>query len=147
MPYRRFRRAIGAVLGLMLWTSAATADVATAETVPALAGPLHTTGTDSQNYDRNNLPVRLLGFNWVALIAVAETIIPKPRTPAVWYATPADPIINGVAFNDFYSNIRAWGYNTVRLPISWHNLEPVPPVWSPSLNRYQHTFALRMSRI
>ena len=139
---RAWRRALAIGCALLIWTPVATVEVARAAVTPALAGPLHTTGTDSAIYDRNNRPVRLLGFNWEDLEQGGRKDYAKAidACDLVW-RTPADPIIDGVAFNDFYANVRSWGYNTIRLPISWHNLEPLPPVWSSTLNRYQHTYS------
>ena len=62
-------RGFTALCLFIAWTTVAVVGVAEvgvahAETTPALAGPLHTTGTDSVIYDRNNRPVRLVGFNW-----------------------------------------------------------------------------------
>ncbi len=115
--------------------------LAAAATGPALAAPLRTNGTDSRIYDVNNTPVRLVGFNWGGTDRGGRSdYLKTPDACGLVWRTPADPIVNGVAFNDFYSNLRAWGYNTIRLPISWHNLEPVAPTWSSSLNRYVHKF-------
>ena len=61
---RAWRRALAVVCAFLVWTPIVTVGVARAAVTPALAGPLHTTGTDRVIYDRNNRPVRLLGFNW-----------------------------------------------------------------------------------
>lgn len=136
----QLRRGLVATLVATACTTGLASQAAQAET-PALATPLHTTGTDSVIYDRNNQPVRLVGFNWGGTDRGGRADYQKaPDVCGLVWRTPADPIVNGVAFNDFYSNLRAWGYNTIRLPISWHNLEPVAPVWSATLNRYVHTF-------
>jgi aryl-phospho-beta-D-glucosidase BglC (GH1 family) len=139
---RYCRRGIAAVCVFVAWTTLGAVGVAHAETTPAVAAPLHTTGTDSLIYDMSNRPVRLVGFNWGGTDRGGRKDYNKAADVCglVW-RTPADPIVNGVAFNDFYSNVRAWGYNTIRLPISWHNLEPVAPIWSSTNNRYVHTFS------
>ena len=51
------RRVVAAACVVIVWTTVAAVGVAQAETVPALAAPLHTTGTDRVVYDRNNRPV------------------------------------------------------------------------------------------
>jgi hypothetical protein len=45
------------------------------------------------------------------------------------WRTPADPVAR-LSFNydDMYQRIKGWGYNVIRVPVSWHNLEPVAPV-------------------
>jgi len=134
-------RLVTAVLLFAAWATVAPTGVATAETTPALAGPLYTTGTDSRIYDQNNRPVRLVGFNWGGMDRGGRDDFNKaPDVCGLVWRTPADAIVNGVTFNDFYANLRAWGYNSIRLTISWHNLEPIAPVWDAALNRYVHTF-------
>lgn len=112
---------------------------ATAAT-PALNGPLHTTGTDSVIYDAGNRPVRLVGFNWAGTEQGGRNDMLKTADVCgtVWH-TPADGI-NGVTFDNMYQVLRDWGYNVIRLPISWNDLEPVAPVWNAGLGRYAHTF-------
>jgi aryl-phospho-beta-D-glucosidase BglC (GH1 family) len=107
---------------------------------PALNGPLHTTGTDSVIYDAADQPVRLVGFNWAGTEQGGRNDASKTADACgtVW-RTPADGI-NGMSYDDMYQRIRDWGYNVLRLPISWNNLEPVAPVWSDSLGRYTHKF-------
>ena len=137
------RRRAWTAAGLLLALSAAgNVGSAHAKMIPALAAPLRTTATDSVIYDRNNTPVRLVGFNWGGTDRGGRSDYTKaPDVCGLVWRTPADPIVNGVAFNDFYTNLKAWGYNVIRLPISWHNLEPVAPVWSSAANRYLHTYS------
>ncbi|MCW2525313.1 MAG: glycosidase [Pseudonocardiales bacterium] len=108
---------------------------------PALLGPLHTNGIDTTIYDARNRPVRLAGFNWAGMQqgGRSDTMKEADVCGAVW-RTPADSA-SGVTFKDFYSQIRRLGYNVIRLPISWNNLEPVAPVWNSFLNRYDHAFS------
>ena len=49
---------------------------------------------------------------------------------------PSDPI-NGLpsGFDNSYQRIRDWGYNVLRIPVAWNNLEPVAPVWNAALNQ------------
>ena len=50
--------------------------------------------------------------------------------------------IGGLTFNydNSYQSMRSAGYNVMRIPISWNNLEPVAPVWSTNLNSYVHSW-------
>jgi aryl-phospho-beta-D-glucosidase BglC (GH1 family) len=103
---------------------------------------LHTTGTDSRIYDAANRPVRLVGFNWPGTPAGGRRDnLKKADACGKTWRTPADPI-GGLTldYDDFYQRIRGWGYNVVRLPVSWHNLEPVAPVWNTATGRYVHTW-------
>ena len=115
-------------------------DTASAAVTPVLAGPLHTTGTDSVIYDAANRPVRLLGFNWSGTEQGGRNDMLKTTDACghVWQ-TPADGI-GGRPFDNMYQVLRDWGYNVIRVPISWNDLEPVAPVWSDSLGRYNHTW-------
>ena len=111
-----------------------------AAAAPALNGPLHTTGTDSVIYDAANRPVRLVGFNWSGMEQGGRSDALKATDVCgqVW-RTPADGI-GGQSFDNMYQVLRDWGYNVIRLPISWNDLEPVAPVWSNSLGRYVHSW-------
>ena len=44
-----------------------------------------------------------------------------------------------LTYDDFYQNLRNWGYNVIRLPIQWHNLEPIAPTWDAQGGPYVHT--------
>ena len=105
-------------------------------------GPLHTTGNDSLIYDSANQPVRLVGFNWTGTEHGGRNDNQKTADVCgnTW-RTPADPL-GGLPFNydDFYESIKTGGYNSIRIPISWHNLEPVAPVWDAGANSYVHTW-------
>ena len=96
-----------------------------------LDGTLHTSGTDTVIYTAANQPVRLLGFNWPGTPTGGRTEALKAKDACgkVW-RTPADKL-PGFTFNydNMYQVIHDWGYNTIRIPVSWNNLEPVAPVW------------------
>jgi hypothetical protein len=54
----------------------------------------------------------------------------------VW-RTPADRIGDlTVTYDDFYARLRSWGFNVIRLPVTWHNLEPTAPTWDAANSRY-----------
>jgi aryl-phospho-beta-D-glucosidase BglC (GH1 family) len=139
---RRIHRATAIVAAAVVALAPAVVGTGTASAAvtPALAGPLHTTGTDSVIYDAANTPVRLVGFNWAGMEQGGRNDALKATDAcgAIW-RTPADGI-GAVKFDDMYQRVRDWGYNVLRLPISWNDLEPVAPVWSDSLGRYDHTF-------
>jgi aryl-phospho-beta-D-glucosidase BglC (GH1 family) len=107
----------------------------------AVLGPLHTTGTDSVIYDAANQPVRLVGFNWTGTENGGRSDFEKTGDDAcgVTWRTPADHI-GPFDFDNAYQVIRDWGYNVIRIPVSWNNLEPVAPVWSAAAGSYQHTW-------
>ena len=139
---RRFAALVGALVLLTSALVAAGAAVSPVEAQAATTGPLHTTGRDTVIYDASNQPVRLVGFNWTGTENGGRNDNQKTADVCgkTW-RTPADPI-GGQSFNydNIYQVIRDWGYNTLRVPISWNNLEPVAPVWSANANRYLHTF-------
>ena len=128
-----FAMAVSAVCGMV--AVPAPADAATAP-----AWPLHTTGTDSVIYDSANKPVRLVGFNWSGTDVGGRADVQKTADVCglVW-RTPTDSI-GGLAarYDDIYSRLAGWGYNTIRVPISWNNLEPVAPVWNGT--QYVHSW-------
>jgi hypothetical protein len=108
-----------------------------------LAGTLHTTGTDTTIYTSAGLPVRLLGFNWPGTPPGGRTDALKAKDACgkVW-RTPADHL-PAYTFNydNMYQVIHDWGYNTIRIPVAWHNLEPVAPVWDAATGRYVHSWS------
>jgi aryl-phospho-beta-D-glucosidase BglC (GH1 family) len=76
------------------------------------------------------VPVRLVGFNWsgTELGGRADNQKTADVCGMTW-RTPLDPIGGStVRYDDMYPRLASWGYNTIRLPISWNNLEPVAPV-------------------
>ena len=58
------------------------------------------------------------------------------------WRTPADKL-PGFTFNydNMYQVVHDWGYNTIRIPVSWNNLEPVAPVWNATTGQYVHTWS------
>ena len=130
-------------LGVLATPDAAAAEVSArsaALATPALTAPLHTSGTDSAIYDAANRKVRLVGFNWAGTEQGGRTdSLKSPDVCGAVWKTPLDGI-NGVTFDNMYQVLRDWGYNVIRLPISWNNLEPTAPTWDAGLNRYVHTF-------
>ena len=105
-------------------------------------GPLHTNGVDGVIYDAADQPVRLVGFNWTGTEQGGRNDFAKTADVCgTTWRTPADPL-GGQAFNydSMYQNLAAWGYNTIRLPVSWHNLEPVAPTWNAQAGAYVHSW-------
>lgn len=52
--------------------------------------------------------------------------------------------------DDMYDNIRQWGFNFIRVPISWANLEPTAPVTGANGNKqhaYNETYMAAVDRI
>jgi PKD repeat protein len=105
-------------------------------------GPLHTNGVDSVIYNSSNEPVRLVGFNWTGMESGGRSDFQKaPDVCGATWRTPADRLPGlTLTYDDFYQNLRNWGYNVIRLPIQWHNLEPVAPTWDAQAGRYVHTW-------
>ena len=121
---------------------AGAAELAPVTAQAATTGPLHTTGRDGVIYDASNQPVRLVGFNWTGTENGGRSDNQKIADVCgnTW-RTPADAI-GGQSFtyDNFYQVVRDWGYNTIRVPVSWNNLEPVAPVWSATTSQYVHTW-------
>lgn len=114
------------------------------ERPPATATPAVPlrTGVDGSIRDAEDRPVRLVGFNWTGTELGGRSDPQKAADDCdVTWRVPADPI--GSRFENYdniYADIRAAGYNVLRVPISWNNLEPVAPVWDESSKRYVHTW-------
>ena len=105
-------------------------------------GPLHTSGVDGVIYSSSNEPVRLVGFNWTGMEAGGRNDFQKTADACgrTW-RTPADKLPGlTLTYDDFYPNLRNWGYNVIRLPIQWHNLEPIAPTWDAPAARYVHNW-------
>lgn len=111
--------AIGIVVVLALVGSGCTkgGPVSLGLKAPPITGWLHTKGTEILN--ANGRPVRLLSVG-------IHGMEPGAGSPAAagggggcsgW--SPPDPAT--------YAHVAAWGFNSVRLAISWANLEPTPP--------------------
>ena len=114
-------------------------ETAAAETT---MGPLHTSGVDGVIYNASNEPVRLIGFNWTGMEAGGRNDFQKTADACgrTW-RTPADNLPGlTINYDDFYQNLRNWGYNVIRLPVQWHNLEPIAPTWDAQAGRYVHNW-------
>ncbi len=83
-----------------------------------ITGPLHTFGT--QIVDAGNHPVRLTGIGIIGMQHGTGSPYPDPQPFAgcIGWRAP-DSIV--------YGQVRSWGFNVVRLPVTWANLEPSPP--------------------
>jgi hypothetical protein len=118
-----------------------------------ISGRLHTSGTSI--LDAEGHPIRLLGVNASGMEVGAgqpQSAVPVP---------PGCLVAGGLGWlapnRAEYDDIAAWGFNSVRVPISWANLEPTPPVMEPdgnlhhsynqdylsALDEIVHQFALR----
>ncbi len=106
------------------------------------SGPLHTTGTNGIIYDAANQPVRLVGFNWTGTENGGRADNQKTADVCgVSWRTPGDGLPGlSFSYDNLYQTIRDWGYNVLRIPVSWNNLEPVAPVWNASANQYDHSW-------
>jgi aryl-phospho-beta-D-glucosidase BglC (GH1 family) len=102
-------------------------------------GPLHT-GADGVIYDAADRPVRLVGFNWTGTEFGGRDDGEKSADSCgVTWRVPSDSI--GGLFGNYdsiYSDIRNSGYNVIRVPISWNNLEPTAPMWDEASESYTH---------
>jgi len=120
-----------ALTAIVQWPGGApAAPLPAAAAVTVTGATLHTTGTDSRIYDAANRPVRLVGFNWPGTpTGGRRDNLATPDACGKTWRTPADSVAR-LAFNydDMYQRIKGWGYNVIRVPVSWHNLEPVAPV-------------------
>jgi Cellulase (glycosyl hydrolase family 5) len=111
-------------------TTATTTNTTTTQTIddlcdssscaPLLGGWLHTEPHNTNIYNSKNEVVQLVGVNAVGLELGTGTDTP-------------DSCENGYALGSLnfttseFNNIAYWGFNVVRLPISWENLEPTAP--------------------
>jgi Cellulase (glycosyl hydrolase family 5) len=108
-------------------------------TADKIVPPLHTTGAGI--YDSRNHLVRLVGLNvsgmeWGTGKAISATQINQGASVRAGYVTPLSfqesahqlyPHDQSKSPTAVYSNIAQWGFNFVRLPISWSDLEPTQP--------------------
>ena len=111
---------------------------------PATATPVAPlrAGADGVIYDAEDRPVRLVGFTWTGTEIGGRDDQEKAADAcgATW-RVPADPIGNQYGnYDNMYADIRASGYNVLRVPVSWNNLEPVAPVWDETSDTYTHTW-------
>ena len=86
--------------------------------------------------------MRLVGFNWTGTEFGGRADGEKSADACgVTWRVPADPI--GSQFGNYdsmYTDIRNSGYNVIRVPVSWNNLEPTAPVWDEGSKTYTHTW-------
>ncbi|HJP67075.1 MAG TPA: cellulase family glycosylhydrolase [Actinomycetota bacterium] len=82
-----------------------------------ITGPLHTKG--AKVVDRQGRPVRLLGIDLTQLAPGRGDPASETGSGCTGWSSP-EPIV--------YDNVKKWGFNSVRLTITWANLEPTPPV-------------------
>jgi len=84
---------------------------------PMISGWLHTEAGSTSVYDSSGNAVPLVGVNVDGL----DFGIGNP-------ATSPDPCGKGWSISSTsYANVPSWGFNFVRIPISWENLEPTAP--------------------
>ncbi len=125
--------AVSSNLGLSVPASAAATPI---------TGYLHTTGADTVIYNSANQPVKLLGFNWTGTESGGRAdALKRPDVCGAVWRTPADSF-SGLTINydNMYQVVRDWGYNVIRVPVSWNNLEPTAPVWNATSGVYVHTW-------
>lgn len=87
-----------------------------------VSGWLHTNHADTNIYDGSGHVVRLVGVNVMGLEYGVGTNSPDTCRFG-WGGEDA----GGYSISEF-DNIASWGFNSVRLPVSWENLEPTAPV-------------------
>jgi hypothetical protein len=83
---------------------------------PVVTGPLHTRGT--QILGPGGESVRLTGINLQGMQISNDSGTAQPDACGRAWRTPPQ---------DAARNIRTWGFNSVRLPFAWANLEPIAP--------------------
>ena len=98
--------------------------------LPSATGRLHTEGTEIR--DDHGRAVILLGVNSSGMEWGAGQRWRNGKCPdkarGCWALPPGDE----------YDHIASWGFNVVRLPISWSNLEPLPPTVGPAGTPIRH---------
>jgi Cellulase (glycosyl hydrolase family 5) len=99
-----------------------------------MRGPLHTEG--ARILDARGHTVRFVGINVTGLQAGSGTRASRmPGRPICFGWRPVMPPIP--------QQIWDWGFNMVRLPIAWADLEPLPPTRQPDgslLHRYNRQY-------
>ena len=99
---------------------------------PLISGWLHTLPGDTQIYDNHGNVVRLVGVNVMGLEYGSGTSA-SDSCKFGWGGQDA-----GYFSTTEFDNIASWGFNFVRLPISWENLEPNPPTLQPDRTWVHH---------
>ncbi len=84
---------------------------------PEITGWLHTEPGSTSFYDSSGNVVPLLGVNVDGLDFGTGNPASSPDSCGKGYSIPTAS----------YSDIASWGFNFVRIPISWGNLEPTAP--------------------
>ena len=95
---------------------------ASAPCAPMISGWVHTVPGSTGVYDNSGRPVPLVGVN-------VDGLDFGTGNPS----TAPDPCGKGwgIAPTSF-ANVAAWGFNFVRIPITWENIEPTPPTLAPN---------------
>jgi hypothetical protein len=96
-----------------------TTDGSTAAT--PITGWLHTNSKDTNIYDSQGNVVRLVGLDVIGLEFGTGT----SSSDACKYGWGGQDA-GGYSTSEF-DNIASWGFNSVRLPITWENMEPTAP--------------------
>jgi hypothetical protein len=129
-----FPRLMLAVMAAFLAAAGCTTQPPPARQALRISGWIHTEGTTLR--DERDSPTRLLSVNVPGMQSGAG----DPNSPALiatgcrgWTMPSAEA----------FDRIASWGFNSVRLPISWANLEPEPPNSLPNgtpVHRYNDSY-------
>jgi hypothetical protein len=84
---------------------------------PEISGWLHTASGSLNVYDENGTAVSLIGVNVDGLDFGTGNPSTSPDSCGKGWSIPPTS----------FSNVASWGFNFVRIPISWENLEPTAP--------------------
>lgn len=107
-------------------TPIASGDQAKGPQAVRITGPLRTSG--GKVLDAKGVPVRFLGVGIIDLSPGRGLSSEQTGDRCNGWTSPHARV---------YNNIRDWGFNSVRLAITWANLEPQPPVRIGSLMIHQ----------
>jgi len=108
---------------------------------PLVSAWLHTNPGDTNIYDSNGHAVRLVGVNAMGLEYGTGTNSPD-QCRFGWGGEDA----GGYSTNEF-NNIASWGFDLVRLPVSWENLEPTGPTFASDGTWVHHWNAAYLSEV
>jgi hypothetical protein len=139
MSTRGIARAVGAALATAL--AACTPAASQVTRPPRALGWLHTSGT--KILDASGHTIRLVGVAHHGMDVGRG--LPQPEAEALtgcrgWSTPTASE----------YADIASWGFNSVRLAVSWANLEPVPPTVGPRggiVHHYNQTYVQAIDQI
>lgn len=109
------KRLLAAVALVVAASSMATAGAATPR-APRIAGWLHTSGT--RILDSKSREVRFVSVNVTGLESTNDEGSQVIKSCNRGWRAPSQRAAQ---------NLAAWGFNTVRLPVAWGNLEPAAP--------------------